>query len=331
MNKQQTADPSKIFNLANSVSNEIFISHAFCGLAEDEYFIVAGFSGDPMDIEPHAWGGRAGPPGIPSCIQPNHNNYIAVSSFKHGIDNKVRRRKDQFSRMFAVMVDDVGTKVKFDDLALAPSARVETSPGNYQDWYFIYPPVSNRLKAEALVEGMIENGLTADGADPGMRGVTRYGRLPVGVNGKAKYVEKLGHEFQQNVIIWSPTTRYSIEEIANAYGVDLNKAAQPRRKSSNSKKLAKAYKSSGEDAFLELLHRANLYTESVSSLDGAHRIVCPWVHEHTDEDPTGTVYFEPSEENDWRGGFKCHHGHCQSRNIADLSHFMTRLLDLNQE
>lgn len=331
MNKQNTVKPSKRFNLANTVSNEMFITHAFCSLAEDEYFIVAGFSGDPMDIEPHAWGGRAGPPGIPLCIQPQHNNYIAVSSFKRGTDNKVRRRKDQFSRMFAVMVDDVGTKVKFKDLALEPSARVETSPGNYQDWYFLNPAVSDQDKADALVKGMIENGLTADGADPGMRGVTRYGRLPEGVNGKAKYVEKLGHEFQQNVTIWSPATRYSIEEIANAYAVDLDKVIKPKKKSSSTKKRAKAYKSTGKDTFLELLHSADLYTEPVSGLGGAHRIVCPWVHEHTDEDPTGTVYFEPSDENYWRGGFKCHHGHCQSRTVADLSHFMTRLLDLNQE
>ena len=46
----------------------------------------------------------------------------------------------------------------------------------------------------------------------------------------------------------------------------------------------------------------------------------------TDEDTTGTVYFEPSEENEWRGGFKCHHGHCKTRNIIDLDYFVQRLL-----
>lgn len=308
-------------------SNINFISYAFIGLKDDEQFWVTGFPGDPMTVSHWEWGGRGAPPGLPSFIQPGHNNYIAVSSFKRGTDGRFHRRKANFGRMFMVMVDDVGTKVPFERLVLPPSVLVETSPGNFQAWYFLTVPETNPAKADRLIKGMIENGLTADATDPGMRGVTRYGRLPVGVNGKGKYVERLGHDFVQTVSIWSPTTCYSIKEVAAAYGVDLTAPPPRKRRPSIHKQTGSC--AAGDDAVLVPLDRAGLYLEPAQ--DGMHRIVCPWVHEHTDEDPSGTVYFEPSDENGGRGGFKCQHGHCIDRTIANLSHFLTCLQDLHQE
>lgn len=309
------------------VSNLEFLSNAFSGLKDNEKFWVTGFSGDPKSVKPWMWGGKGAPPGLPSCIHSSHNNYIAVSSFKSGKDGKFHRKKENFGHMHVVMIDDVGTKVPDKRIALKPSAMVETSPGNYQIWYFLSVPEPDAEKADRLIKGMIENGLTADATDPGMRGVTRYGRLPVGINGKGKYVEKLGKPFVQRVTIWSPTTRYSIEEIAVAYGVDLA-APTPRNHRISIRKQTSSY-TVGDDAVLALINRAGLYLEAAQ--DAMHRIVCPWFQEHTDEDPTGTVYFEPSDENYGRGGFKCHHGHCIDRTIADLSYFLARLQDLNQE
>lgn len=309
------------------VSNVNFLAYGFSGLQENEKFWVTGFPGDPCKVPPWMWGGKGAPPGLPSFIRLDHNNYIAVSSFKLGTDGKFHRRKANFSRMHLVMVDDVGTKVPDGRIVLKPSAMVETSPGNYQAWYFLTIPEPDAAKADRLIKGMIENGLTADATDPGMRGVTRYGRLPVGINGKGKYAELLGHEFVQRVTIWSPATRYTIEEIAIAYGVDLA-APTPRKHRISIRKQTSSY-TVGDDAVLALINRAGLYLEAAQ--DAMHRIVCPWFQEHTDEDPTGTVYFEPSDENYGRGGFKCHHGHCIDRTIADLSYFLARLQDLNQE
>lgn len=324
-------DVSNILFPALPVSNINFLSYAFAGLKKGEQFWVAGFPGDPMKVKPWLWGGRGAPPGLPSFIRPDHNNYIAVSCFIYHPNIASRRSKKTFSRLFMVMIDDVGTKVPNSRVTLKPSVMVETSPGNYQAWYFLTIPEPDAAKADRLIKGMIENGLTADATDPGMRGVTRYGRLPVGINGKSKYVELLGHEFVQRVTIWSPTTRYSIEEIAEAYHVNLDATETPKRHRSPAPRKHVVLTPDGEDAVLELLNRAGLYEEPLDGITGAHRVVCPWVHEHTDEDPTGTVYFEPSEENSWHGGFKCHHGHCQTRTIADLSHFMARLQELTQE
>lgn len=309
--------------------NVAFLAHAFAGVTTDEVPWVTGFPGDPLDVERSLWGGRPAFP-LPQFIRPNSNNYIAVSSFKRGADGMFHRRKDNFSRMHLVMVDDVGTKVPRNKLALQPSALVETSPGNFQAWYFLSPPEPDRDRAERLINGMIASGLTADATDPGMKGVTRYGRLPVGVNGKAKYVKALGHPFVQRVASWAPHLRYSIDDIAHAYGVDLSvPVIKPR--SSKRRMKTRTDANMADDGYVSQLQMAGLYVEPAVSLSGAHRIVCPWVHEHTDEDPSGTVYFEPGDQNEWRGGFKCHHGHCQARTVADLTFFLNRLQQLNNK
>lgn len=329
--QQKHGTSAAICDLSTTVTNIDFISQAFCSMTEDEVPWVTGFPGDPYTVDRKLWGGRSALP-LPWFIRIDYNNYIAVSSFVPNDDDWPHRRKSNFGQMHLVMVDDVGTKVDFDKLALPPSVLVETSPGNFQAWYFLNPPEDDRLRAERLIDGMVANGLTADASDPGMKGVTRYGRLPVGVNGKAKYVEKLGSPFVQRVAVWSPTTRYSIDKIAAAYGVDLSIPA--KRSVTVKRRTKKAINpgiASSADGLLDELSATGLYLEPVKSLDGAHQIVCPWLHEHTDEEQSGTVYFDPGDGNNWRGGFKCHHGHCQHRTMADLQHFLARLQSLTKE
>lgn len=313
------------------ISNVNFVSQAFYQARHDEIPWVTGFPGDPLAVDRTLWGGRSALP-LPWFIRSGHNNFVAVSSFKLGSDGKYHRRKDCFAAMHIVMVDDVGTKVAIDKVVLQPTCLVETSPGNFQAWYFLVEPERDRLRAETLIKGMISSGLTSDGSDPGMNGVTRYGRLPVGINGKAKYVERLGQPFVQKVAVWSPSIRYRFEQIADAYGVDMSMATPlSRRRTPRTQGAAHSGAAYGDDGITRILETAGLYIEPLPSHEGGHRIVCPWVHEHTDEDQTGTVYFEPSDENDGRGGFKCHHGHCQKRTIADLNHFAIRLMQSTSE
>ena len=311
------------------LSNRDFLTHAFCRCGTYETPWVAGFPGDPNAVEHGAWMGRAALP-LPQFIRDGNNNYVAVSTFRRGEDGKYHRRKDCFSGMFVVMIDDIGTKVPPDRLQLEPTCLVETSPGNFQAWLFLAKPERDRSRAERLVKGMITSGLTADGSDPGMNGVTRYGRLPVGVNGKAKYADSSGQPFVQRVAHWAPGIRYSLDQIALAYDVDLTAETDGRQRKAPSHRLRPAGVGS-DDGLTGVLEGLGLYLEPITSLDGSHRIVCPWVHEHTDQEPSGTAYFEPSEENSWSGGFKCQHGHCQHRTIADLTHFVTRVLQKNKE
>lgn len=298
----------------HSVTNRDFLAEMFRTRGSQEAPWVAGFPGDPHQTEPRNWAGRPVLNCIPWCIQPGNNNYVCVSTFRQEKDGSWRRRKANFSAMHAIMIDDIGTKISAERLVLEPSALVETSPGNFQAWYFLAPPETDAARADLLVKRMIEAGLTADARDPGMRGVTRYGRLPVGRNGKSVYLEKLGAPFIQKVHRWEPGKRYRLEQIAQAYGIDLTPEQPPIYRPLPA--------SDSRDSLLPVIQQYGLYLEPISGLNGAHRIVCPWSHEHTGRDTSGTVYFEPGDSNGWHGGFKCHHGHCMNRGIRDLERFI---------
>jgi hypothetical protein len=45
--------------------------------------------------------------------------------------------------------------------------------------------------------------------------------------------------------------------------------------------------------------------------DGGYHRECPWIGEHTGTVASGSAYW-------LNGGFKCHHGHCETRNRGDL-------------
>jgi hypothetical protein len=238
-----------------------------------------------------------------------------ISSFRPGADGVVYRRKENFAACHVIMVDDVGTKVPEYRLELGPSYQFETSPGNHQVGYLLDPPELDRAKVERLLDEMVRSGLAMDGADPGMRGVTRYARLPVGWNNKAKYVERLGAPFVHQVVNWEPGLTYTVDEIAKAYGLDLTPRVIPFRN-------WRTEPPPWATAVLRRLSAIGLYLGPISGRPGAHRVICPWRHTHTDNDITGTAYFEPSADNRMSGGFRCHHGHCQDRGIQMLIRFL---------
>ena len=265
------------------------------------------FRGDPRTATPRDWCGYALPAGRRPFAPADANNYIVVSSFTGG-----HRRKTCFVALHAVMVDDIGTKISPSSIKLPVSAAVETSQANWQGWYFLTEPLLDRALAERLIERMIGVGLAA-ATDPGMSGVTRYGRLPAGVNGKRSPA------FPCRLALLEPERRYTVDQIATAYGLDLT--APPPRPAPRLPRIR-------GDALdvLALLHAAGLYRADRGG--GTHEILCPWVDEHTDRAETGTAYFEPSSENNLCGGFRCHHGHCASRGIADLYRWLRSLVQI---
>jgi hypothetical protein len=163
---------------------------------------------------------------------------------------------------------------------------------------------------------MVAAGLAVDSKDPGMKGVTRYARLPVGVNAKAKYVEQLGHAFRVRCAIFDPLKRYSITEIAEAWHLDMT-PEPPKR--ARVVAITQAQALSAGDQFAALLRTLELmgmYRGRNSA--NWHEIGCPWSHLHTSHTDTGTAISDPSGENNFAGGFKCHHGHCENRSMRDV-------------
>lgn len=287
------------------VSNKQFIDAIFGDAASRVH--LACFIEDPTtpDLDRRKWAGGSAAEKLEWAI-PSRNNYFTVSVFRPDTDGRQRRRKALFDFMPLVVVDDVdGVKVK-SEVAEAmlgvPSYRLETSPGNEQWGYVFDEPITDRYEAEALVDEMIRRGLTVTGNDPGMRGVTRYVRLPVGRNTKGKY----GPEGWSTVLReWNPDRRHCPHTMAHRFGIDLKKIAEARRRVHETE-MAGLRGNLGDDALLIALRMLGLVKDGSERQDRV-LITCPFIDQHTNNDDTGTAYMFGG------GGIACHHGHCVNR------------------
>ncbi len=214
-----------------------------------------------------------------------------------------------------MVVDDVGTEgsAKVDPQRLAdlglppPSYRLETSPGNEQWGYLLSVPEENPHRIDAVVNAFVLAGITEDGLDPGMKGVTRYVRFPMGSNTKAKYRDKKDNPFTCAMREWDPERRYSIEALAECVGADLG-AADVQQYGG----FVDAAGATGSHA--DLIQRTeDLGLAKGWNSKGNLEVTCPWVDGHTDgvDDGAAILFFEKGPV------FRCHHGHCERRGIGD--------------
>lgn len=291
------------------LSNQQFLDTLFCDMPKGCAATLHSFTGDPKDAkgwpaQPWRLGKR-----LPT-LNPFANNYVCVSSFHSTPEGKFYRRKILFAALHCVMIDDLGTKLPMSDLKMEPTVLIETSPGNHQAWLFLEQPVTSLIGAETLIEQMIAAGISAE-LDPGMRGVTRVARLPVGANGKIKYRSPTGAVWPQRVAKANLGLRYTPEQIAQCYGLDLT----PRREAPPPAKPRTGVEREFTEA-IQLIKLLGHHKEELRA--GYHEIICPWLASHSDGAATGTYYTEPEGLNSWHGGFMCHHGHCGERDISDL-------------
>jgi len=300
-----------------SISNSDFISGIFGETATDERSIVVSFGGNPNTRK--SWGGK---PWIKdkASLPNSNNNYTSFATYKPNDAGEYKRQKKYFAGLHTVMLDDVGVKVKLDQIALKPSWQIETSPGNFQVGFILAKPITDPVIADNLLKSIIDAGL----CDPGSNGAcTRIGRLPVAINGKCKNSD--GSYWQCRLIKWNPENRYSIQAIVDGLQFELKNPLQRKTLIRNNNKQADPYQSdiyipcADENPIIAVLKDSGRYKEPIG--DGKHDITCPWAHEHTDQIDHGTAYFEPSEAFP-TGGFKCLHGHCAERKISTLYDFL---------
>ncbi|MBT4017630.1 MAG: hypothetical protein HOE62_06745 [Alphaproteobacteria bacterium] len=233
------------------------------------------------------------------------NVFYTVSSFFPDDDGNSSRSKPYFAAAHVITVDDVGdgpsAKIPWNRIKLPGSIVIETSPGNCQVVYILLVPITDANLFDRIIDALIHQGL-AEKSDPGMKGVTRYARLPVGTNNKTKYDPPHRHVLKE----WQPDLRYSVEDIIDAYGLYL--APPTPQRDFNSVKIEVE-----DDPYIEvfgdlgLILTGELRGESGNMLD----ILCPFHEEHTDRVDEGAVYFIG-------GGFKCWHGHCENRTFKDV-------------
>lgn len=301
-----------------NISNVEFLTQVFGPYWQSAH--VTAFPDDPLAVSKErrgiCWGGGWARDRL-GAFSPEENQYFTVSLFSPFDDpdrgQRAARRKELFLATYVIVVDDVHEKVPAERAQRLPypSYRLETSPGNEQWGYLLSAPSWSRDEVDNLLDGLISQGLNPDGTDPGMKGVTRYVRLPEGSNTKTKYVEQLGHPFKCRMLEWRPDLRYTLADLAKGYGVDLYQ----RREHAPSREMAVA-----DDAH-PVLHAASHGLIQITGSDGRgkHDIVCPWVHEHSGQDESGTVIFT---NKDGSFGFDCKHGHCADRGAKDVVRYV---------
>ena len=237
------------------------------------------------------------------------NQYFTISLFYADEKGKARRRKALYRETPVIVLDDVKEKLELAEVEKLPRPTwiLETSPGSEQWGYLLTEPCKDRAKVENLLDGLVANGLAPDGKDPGMKGVTRYVRLPDGYNTKqAKMIS--GQPFKCQMLLWEPWNAVTLEQLAAPFGVNLDAARRESRVDGAS-----------EIADHPLVNIPDvIHIKEVRSA-GRMDITCPWVDEHTGEIDNGTGIFTNA---DGTIGFKCHHGACQERTGADLLRYI---------
>ncbi len=297
-----------------SPTNKEFIDAVFHTIPKGSFVYGTTFK-DPPDVVPNgAWFG--GVVKARSLRKPSNytsgdaNCFYVVSTFYPDPTGRVFRRKAQFAAACVLTMDDLGdgpsAKISWDHVKLPPSFVIETSPDNCQAGYILSKPETDADLFNRVVDALIHQGL-ASPVDPGMVGTTRYVRFPVGINNKTKYDPPHVHVCRE----WHPERRYSLQDIIDAYGLDLAPPAPVFTRQS-------AVVDSTEDVYLKCLSDLGLVLTGNLRDGGGFEMVdilCPWHDEHTDRIDVGTVYMIG-------GGFKCMHGHCIDKTFK---HVKTKL------
>lgn len=292
------------------LSNEEFLRGIFGDATP--FVHVTSFPDDPANISDKrrakCWSGgwfRNTP------LNPSENCYFAISIFKPDAEGKARRRKALFYYTCVIVADDVREKLPIDRLLQLPppSYKLMTSPGSEQWAWILSYPCTDMALVDNLLDGLVKQGLAPDGKDPGMRGPTRYVRLPNGVNTKASRVAaNRGTPPPCRLLEWHPERRYTMEQLARPFAIDLAASRRDCR-----------VDGAAEVADHPLLQVPDLIVVKKTLSPGRYDITCPWVDGHTEGADDGAAVFT---NQDGSFGYKCHHGSCQHRTGKDLMDYV---------
>lgn len=205
--------PSFSSNNPPQITNAEFIAEVFPQLPEGASVAVCSKAGDPTE------GGWSARPSSSTTLQTTNNNYVSCSSFCPSDDGTFSVRKTQFKACHFLLLDDLGTKVPLDRLGgFELSFLIETSPGNCQGGIILSEPITEGDVADRLHKAIIIAGLCDEGASGPL---SRWARLPNGINGKAKYKGASDTPFTCRLLQWSPEKRYTPQDIVDGLHLEL--------------------------------------------------------------------------------------------------------------
>lgn len=288
-------------------------------LPDDAKIMYCQFRGDPNADQRGKW--RARVLENLNLVDEWANVYVCVSAMKRNDRGEWRRRKDNFAGGLLLMIDDLGdgpgSKFPLSIIdPLPPTALIETSPNNMQAVYMFNCLVEDELLMDALIRSFIARQFLDN--DTGMAGVNRVFRPPIGVNAKPKY-----NGWKVKLAQWNPENRYSIDQIAQAFDLDLVKA-RGRPKDPSIIAGAKPDRIRAFVGVRQALGAAGMLKKDNVDMSGWQDVICPWTDNHTGAADTGAAICEPSLDNDWYGGFRCHHGGCKDKSWRVLTEWVAQ-------
>ena len=340
---------------------ELFLAELGKGIPEEER-VMAGYA-DEATVQADASGKKLNAGWWPTPykagrqIPLDENCYVCISSSIKTPNPKTGafrywRGEASFGHGLALMVDDIGDGkgskggLTVDQLTaiLEPTAIVETSPGNHQLWYFLDAPTDDRRKFKAFLLGFVEHVLLDKGGDSTIRDISRYGRMPAGINnkrgadGQFKYPVPAGlggnkaRCFGVGLVAADYSVRYSMDRIASAFGfpivVPVTKAVSAdERQALDSEMKVNAY---WLNLAVRLTSRLKMGEgtggEVSQNMSGKYRIACPWGNEHTNGDKYGAYFRDSIPGAEYDFVFGCGHDTCRKDNKRTWSVFIDHLV-----
>ena len=117
-----------------NITNQHFIDAVFHKLSDDSSVWATSFT---MTVEEAkedknkgVWAGKPGNGHVLPRLSDNGNTYFVISSLK-SVNGSAKRKKENFSALHVIVLDDVGTKAHLPE-GIELSYLLETSEGNFQ-------------------------------------------------------------------------------------------------------------------------------------------------------------------------------------------------------
>lgn len=152
--------------------------------------------------------------------------YVCISTLRGNAHQNrsvgYSRKRTDLKKTYLLVADDVGTapdsKVRPEAVALQPTYKLETSPGNYQ-WGFVLSECVAPDEAEPVINGMIDARLT----DAGAGGAYRVVRVPGSINRKnpeAPFAAMLRDFYGER--------RFTLQQVVSGLGITPRIGRPPR-------------------------------------------------------------------------------------------------------
>jgi hypothetical protein len=227
--------------------------------------------------------------------------YFCVSTVERQRKRQVKKRLEDVRTAMVLVLDDIGTKSQ--QAPVYPSYKLETSKGNFQWGYLIEPFDVSTPDGQQFYDMVLWSMAKAGHNDEGMRSASRLARLPGSLH-------RTGWVGQ--VTDWQPQRVWELSDLFTAFDVP---EVKPRKARAVQPGKHATLDTVDDPIYHWLVERKLVHGNN----DQWVFIECPWRHRHTDgAQGSSSSAYSPKDYGRGGSSFKCLHGHCAHRDLADF-------------